>query len=64
MNRETIAFGMTEHAGIAFLIVTVLCAGAFELVRSRFAQVRPRRQTRRLSRRARKDLSHPERNLD
>lgn len=40
MNTETIAFGLTEYAGIAFLILVVLAAGALELIRSHFERTR------------------------
>lgn len=58
MNTETIAFGLTEYAGIAFLILVVLFAGAFELVRSHFTRTRGR-QPARLPRQACKNSSRP-----
>ncbi len=60
MNTETIAFGLTEHAGIACLILLVLFAGATELIRSglershRRQPVRPSRCARLESPRARR----------
>lgn len=56
MNTETIAFGLTEYAGIAFLILVVLFAGAFEPIRSYFDRTRSQQPVR-LPRRARNESS-------
>lgn len=42
MNADTMAIGIADNAGLAFLILAVLCIGAAELLLSNFAPTRAR----------------------
>jgi len=42
MNADTMAIGIADNAGLAFLILAALCIGAAELLLSDFATTRAR----------------------